>query len=389
MSDVVVIGAGPAGLMAAEVLAGTGLRVTICEAKPSPARKLLMAGKSGLNLTRDESPARFGAHYDAPWLAPILAAFGPAEVMEWARGLGVELFTGTTGRVFPVELKASPLLRAWLGRLEGLGVRLNRRWRWLGWQDGALAFDTPQGPQTLAPDATILALGGASWPRLGSDAAWVPWLAGRGVEIAPFLPANAALSVAWSAHMAPHLGAPLKGIALSAGGKTSRGEVVLGARGIEGGGIYALTPELRAGAALSLDLAPDRSLADIAGRLARPRRHDTTANWLRKALRLDAMKLALLQEWGRPLPAVPDRLAPLIKALPVRHQGLRPIAEAISSAGGITAASLTEGLELRALPGTFAAGEMLDWEAPTGGYLLTACLATARHAAFAAAKKLT
>jgi len=188
--------------------------------------------------------------------------------------------------------------------------------------------------------------------------------------------------------MAPFLGLPLKGVAFSAGGKVSRGEVVLGARGIEGGGIYALTPEVRAGAPLALDLAPDRSLADIAGRLSRPKGKDTTANWLRKSLRLDATKLALLHEWGRPLPAAPDRLARLIKALPVRHQGLRPLSEAISSAGGITAASLTEGLELRALPGVFAAGEMLDWEAPTGGYLLTACLATARHAALAAVRSL-
>jgi len=347
MSDIAVIGAGPAGLMAAEVLARAGHRVTIYEAKPSPARKFLMAGKSGLNFTRDEPPAQFAANYDAPWLAPILSAFGPPEVMAWARGLGIELFTGSTGRVFPVEMKGSPLLRAWLRRLDGLGVQLQRRWRWTGWQGAALR-----------------------------------------VEVAPFRPANMGFTVAWSAHMAPHFGAPVKGAALMAGGRVSRGEFVVSAHGIEGGGVYALSALVRDGAALTLDLTPDRSLAEVAGRLARPRGADTVANWLRKALHLDPLKLALLQEWGRPLPAAPEKLARLIKSLPVHHQGPRPIAEAISSAGGITAASLSEGFELRALPGTYAVGEMLDWEAPTGGYLITACLATARHAALAAATRL-
>ncbi len=383
-----VIGAGPAGLMAAEVLAGAGHRVTICEAKPSPARKLLMAGKSGLNLTRDESAAQFAANFDAEWLAPILASFGPTEVMEWVRGLGVELFTGSTLRVFPVEMKASPLLRAWLRRLDAMGVRLHTRWRWTGWQGDALRFETPEGEQLAQPAATVLALGGASWPRLGSDAAWVPWLAAKGVEIAPFRPANMGFTVAWSPHMAAFFGTPVKGAALAAGGRISRGEFVITARGIEGGGVYTISNLVRDGAPLTLDLAPGRSLAEVAGRLARPRGTDTVANWLRKALHLDPLKLALLQEWGRPLPSAPDRLARLLKALPVRHEGPRPIAEAISSAGGITAASLTDTLELRALPRTYAVGEMLDWEAPTGGYLITACLATARHAATAAATAL-
>jgi uncharacterized flavoprotein (TIGR03862 family) len=385
MGDMAVIGAGPAGLMAAEVMASAGHRVTVYEAKPSPARKLLMAGKSGLNLTRDEPAVAFAANYAAPWLTPIVAGFGPAEVMAWARGLGVELFTGSTGRVFPVEMKASPLLRAWLVRLDGLGVVLRPRWRWTGWQGGALGFDTPAGAQTVTPAATVLALGGASWPRLGSDAAWVPWLAAKGVEFAPFRPANMGFSVSWSGHMAPFFGEPLKGVALIAAGRRSRGECVLTARGIEGGGVYALSGAVRDGAALALDLVPDRSLAEVLGRLSRPRGGDTQANQLRKALHLGPEKLALLNEWGRPLPRRAEQLAPLLKALPVRHDGPRPIAEAISSAGGITAGSLTESLELRALPGTFAAGEMLDWEAPTGGYLLTACLATARHAARAAA----
>ena len=375
MTDALVIGAGPAGLMAAGALAAAGRRVVVCEAKPSPARKFLMAGKAGLNLTRDEPLAAFLAQYDAGWLAPILADFGPGEVMDWARGLGQEVFTGSSGRVFPVAMKASPLLRAWLSRLAAAGVELRTRWRWAGFEDAGFAFDTPHGRQVLHPAVTILALGGASWPRLGSDAAWVPWLAARGVAIAPFRPANMGFTVDWSDHMARHFGAPVKGVALVAGGQRERGEFVLSARGIEGGGVYAVSRAVREGAALTLDLAPDRSLSEVTGRLAKGSGKETMANWLRKALKLDPVKIALLQEWGRPLPKG-DRLARLVKALPVRHGGPRPIAEAISSAGGIAREAQTEALELRALPGVFAAGEMLDWEAPTGGYLLTACLAT-------------
>ncbi|MBC7139361.1 MAG: TIGR03862 family flavoprotein [Defluviimonas sp.] len=387
MTDALVIGAGPAGLMAAEALAAAGRRVLVAEAKPSPARKLLMAGKSGLNITHDDPAAVFAAHYSAGWLAPILAGFGPAGVMDWCRGLGQEVFTGSSGRVFPEAMKASPLLRAWLRRLEAGGAVLRTRWRWTGWQDGALAFDTPQGPHLERPAVTVLALGGASWPRLGSDAAWVPWLQARGVPVAPFRPANMGFGVDWSDRMAPLFGRPVKDVALLAGERRERGEFVLSARGIEGGGVYAVSALVRDGAPLALDLAPARSLAEVAGRLARPRGKDSTANWLRKALRLDPVKIALLHEWGRPLPADPARLARLVKALPVRHTGPRPIAEAISSAGGIRREALTDGLELTALPGVFACGEMLDWEAPTGGYLLTACLATGLHAGRAAAAR--
>jgi len=385
MTDVLVIGAGPAGLMAAEALAAAGRKVTVCEARPSPARKLLMAGKSGLNLTRDEAPAAFVGQYDAPWLAPILAAFGPAEVITWAQGLGQPIFTGTTGRVFPVAMKASPLLRAWLARLAGQGVELRSRWRWAGFGDGGLAFETPEGQAMLDPAVTVLALGGASWPWLGSDAAWVPWLAQRGVTVNPFKPANMGLSATWSDRMARHFGSPVKGAALVAGGRRERGEFVVSARGIEGGGVYAVSRAVREGAVLTLDLAPGRSLAEVAGRLAGGPGKQTQSNRLRKALKLDPVKIALLHEWGRPLPEG-DALARLIKALPVRHEGPRPIAEAISSAGGIARDSLTEDLELTALPGVFAAGEMLDWEAPTGGYLMTACLATGLHAGRAAAR---
>lgn len=386
MTDALVIGAGPAGLMAAEALASAGRRVVICEGKPSPARKFLMAGKSGLNLTKDEPLPAFCGQFDADWLRPVLEAFGPEAVLDWARGLGQEVFTGSSGRVFPVEMKASPLLRAWLARLGQAGVELRTRWRWVGFEDAGFAFDMPEGRRVLRPAVTVLALGGASWPRLGSDAAWVPWLAARGVGIAPFRPANMGFRVEWSAPMERFFGQPVKGAALIAGERVERGEFVISARGIEGGGVYAVSRAVREGAELRLDLLPGRSPVEVAGRLAKGPGKDTVANWLRKAFKLDPVRIALLQEWGRPLPKG-DGLARLIKALPVRHCGPRPLDEAISSAGGITRESLTEGLELKALPGVFAIGEMLDWEAPTGGYLLTACLATGIWAGRAASAR--
>lgn len=388
MAETVVIGAGPTGLMAAETLAEAGHHVIVAEAKPSAGRKFLMAGKSGLNLTRDEPLPAFLTAYGTDWLEPMLRAFGPEQAMDWARGLGQEVFTGSTGRVFPVAMKGSPLLRAWLGRLSGRGVVLRTRWRWIGWEGDALAFETPDGLRRLTPQATILALGGASWPRLGSDAVWVPWLAQRGVGVAPFRPANMGFSVRWSAPMQRHFGAPVKGAALMAGAQVSRGEFVVTARGIEGGGVYAVSAAVRDGAPLFLDLLPNLSLAEVAGRLAAPPGKQSLPNRLRKALRLDPLRIALLQEWGRP-PGDGAALARRIKHLPVRHSGPRPIAEAISSAGGITRDSLTEDLELRALPGVFACGEMLDWEAPTGGYLLTGCMATGLWAGKAAARALT
>lgn len=370
--------------MAAETLVAAGVQVRVLEAKASPARKFLMAGKSGLNLTKDEPLAVFAARYDSDWLAPLLADFGPEQVRNWAEGLGASLFTGSTGRVFPVAMKASPLLRAWLALLDAAGVDLRRRWRWTGFDGDTLVFDTPQGSRRICPRATVLALGGASWSRLGSDAAWVPWLTGKGVEIAPFAASNVGLRVAWSPHMATHFGRPVKGIALFADGQSSRGELVISAAGLEGGGIYALSAALRDGAAFTIDLLPDRGAEHLTGALAR-RGKDSLANHLRKALHLSPAKIALLQEWGRPLPADPRALATLLKSLPVRHQGPRLMDEAISTAGGIAHNALTETLELRAVPGVFACGEMLDWDAPTGGYLLTACLATGRHAGAAAA----
>ncbi len=391
MKQALVIGAGPAGLMAAEMLADAGVAVTLAEARPSAGRKLLMAGKSGLNLTRDEPFDDFLARYGdaADWLRPILADFDNRAVQEWARALGQDLFTGSTGRVFPKAMKASPLLRAWLARLGAKGVVLHRRWYWRGWQDDALLFDTAEGRQTIHADATVLALGGASWSRLGSDGRWADILAARGVEVTPFQPANAGLGVDWSDHMHRYFGQPVKAVALHAGGQISRGEWVISARGIEGGGIYTLTPQIRQGEALTLDLLPDIPAAEVTRRLSRPRGKASLANHLRKTLRLDPVRLALLNEFARPLPADNTALAGLLKALPIRHAGLRPLDEAISTAGGVARHALTPELMLRAVPDIWCAGEMLDWEAPTGGYLLTACLATGRWAGLAAARRLT
>jgi len=381
-----VIGAGPAGLMAAERIAADGWPVIVAEAKPSIGRKFLMAGKSGLNLTHAGPFDRFLAAYAeaAGWLAPMLRTFGPDDVAGWSRGLGQEVFTGSSGRVFPEAMKASPLLRAWAARLTANGVSVRTRWRWQGWDGPACRFDTPDGPRRVLADATVLALGGASWARLGSDGAWAGPLRDAGIDVAPFAPANVGLAVDWSAHMARHFGQPVKGTALHAGKLVSRGEFVVSARGLEGGGVYAISRAAREGAPVTLDLAPDRSAEDVAARLATGPKQ-SVANRLRRALRLDPVRMAVLQEWARPLPPEPGRLALLVKSLPVRHAGLRPLDEAISTAGGITRAALTEDLMLRARPGVFCAGEMLDWEAPTGGYLLTACFATGRAAGAAAA----
>ncbi|WP_116133579.1 TIGR03862 family flavoprotein [Tropicimonas sp. IMCC34043] len=384
-----IVGAGPAGLMAAEALAAAGHSVVVTEAKPSPARKLLMAGKSGLNITRDEPYDRFlGAYGEAAdWLAPMLAAFGPAEVQDWMRGLGQEVFTGSTGRVFPAAMKASPLLRAWLRRLDQGGVSLRSRWRWQGWDGQASVFDTPEGPRRIEARATVLALGGSSWARLGSDGAWAATLAGAGVPLDPFQPSNVGLMVDWSPHMARFFGTPVKGVALRAEGRRHRGEFVVSARGIEGGGIYAISRAAREGQPIEIDLSPDITAARVAERLARPRGKLSLSNHLRRTLGLDPVKIALLREFGAPLPASAD-LAARIKALPLRHNGPRPLDEAISTAGGVRRDGVDEDLMLRARPGCFAAGEMLAWDAPTGGYLLTACLATGLWAGRAAATRL-
>lgn len=381
-----VVGAGPAGLMAAGALARAGRRVVVAEAKPSVGRKLLMAGKSGLNLTKDEPLDAFLSAYAgsaAPLVQDAVARFGPEAVADWARGLGQAVFTGSSGRVFPEAMKASPLLRAWLGQLSALDVEIRTRWRWGGFEGTGFAFDTPEGRIVVHPEVCVLALGGASWARLGSDGAWAPWLADAGVALAPFQPANAGLAVDWSDHMAKHFGAPVKVARLLAGDTHLRGEFVISARGLEGSAIYAVSRAVREGAELALDLCPDWSEDEVASRLARPRGKATVAAHLRKVLRLDPARLALLMEFGRPLPEG-AALAALVKALPVRHAGLRPLDEAISTAGGVAAEAL-DGFMLKSHPGVFVAGEMLDWEAPTGGYLLTACLATGLAAGAAAA----
>lgn len=378
MSDALVIGAGPAGLMAAEMLVDAGLSVTVVDQKPSVGRKFLMAGKSGLNLTKDEPEEVFWGAFKAPWLMPALSKFGPVEVMAWAEDLGQNIFTGSSGRVFPKAMKSSPLFRAWMVRLNGKGVKFQTRWRWTGWNGDASGFDTPEGAVELTPRVTVLAMGGASWRRLGSDGAWAAQF--EAADLALFKPANMGFVVEWSDHMDPYLGAPLKNIAFCAGETPVRGEAVISSRGLEGGGIYAVSGAVRDGARLTLDLLPDFSVEEIEKRLLRRRGKASWSNHLRKNLKLGPVKMALLQEFARPLPQASGAMAVLIKAMPVPHKGPRPIDEAISTAGGIAQDALDRNLMLRARPGVFAAGEMLDWEAPTGGYLITGCLATGRWA---------
>jgi uncharacterized flavoprotein (TIGR03862 family) len=379
--EVLIIGSGPAGLMAAEDLSGRGHRVVIAESKASPARKLLMAGKSGLNITKVEPLADFTAAYQeaADWLAPMLAAFGPQDVMDWAEGLGSSVFTGTSGRAFPAEMKASRLLRTWLTRLAARGAQLRTRWRWVGWEDGVSVFDTPDGRRRVRAQATVLAMGGASWARLGSDGAWTVPLAEAGVRLDPFAPANVGVNVNWTAHMDKHFGAPVKAVALVTGDRAQRGEFVITRHGLEGGGIYAISRAVREGQDIVIDLVPGLTVAQVRLRLEKPRGRQSMSNHLRRTLGLDPVKIALVHEFLGPLPPLDD-LAPILKALPLRHDGTRPMDEAISVAGGVQLGALDDTLMLTERPGTFCCGEMIGWEAPTGGYLLTACLATGRTA---------
>ncbi|MBO9465719.1 TIGR03862 family flavoprotein [Tropicibacter sp. R15_0] len=390
MSKALIIGGGPAGLMAAEMLLDGGHQVVLAEAKPTLARKFLMAGKSGLNLSKMEVFEQFLAAYraDAEPLRPMLQAFGPEDARAWAEALGQEMFTGSTGRLFPKVMKASPLLRAWITRLSNKGLEINLRWRWTDWQDGAFHFDTPDGSQVLTPDVTILALGGASWARLGSDGTWTRQFVRNGLKITPFAPSNAGLLVDWSPYMAKHFGSPIKNALFRSGDMENRGEAVISSKGLEGGGIYPLSPALRSGSTLHIDLFPHLSTAELQKRLEKPRGKQSLSNVLRKTLKIPPATWALISEVARPLPSAPSELTDLLKNLPLPHQGLRHLDEAISTTGGVPWASLTPELMLKDRPGLFCAGEMVDWDAPTGGYLLTACLAMGRWAGLHASQFL-
>jgi uncharacterized flavoprotein (TIGR03862 family) len=394
--SVVIIGGGPAGLMAAEVASRAGLPVHLYDAMPSVGRKFLLAGKGGLNLTHSEPYPDFLARYGSrrEQIAPLLDTFGPDDLRAWAADLGVETFVGTSGRVFPTEMKAAPLLRAWLHRLREAGVVFHVGHRWLGWDgDGSLRFATRNGEICVQAEATVLALGGGSWPKLGSDGGWVPLLAARGVSIAPLRPANCGFDVAWTEHFRSRFeGQPVKPAAIhftDAAGRdyAQQGEFIVTASGVEGSLIYALSAPIRdtieatGRAVIHLDLAPDWSEERLVERLSQPRGKRSVSNHLKRAVNLDGVKTGLLWEYlDRAIFDDPQRLAGAIKGLPIPLVAPRPLAEAISTAGGIPFEALDEHLMLRALPGVFAAGEMLDWEAPTGGYLLTASFASGRAA---------
>jgi uncharacterized flavoprotein (TIGR03862 family) len=395
-----VIGGGPAGLMAAETLITAGVEVDVYDAMPSVGRKFLLAGKGGLNITHAEPAEKFLTRYGSrqAQLAPLLQSFGAQQLRDWVHGLGIATFTGTSQRVFPKEMKAAPLLRAWLHRLRSAGARIHVRHRWVGWaEDGGLRFAAPAGEQIVRADCTVLALGGGSWSRLGSDGAWVPLLAARGVAVAPLQPANCGFEIAWSTHFRERFaGQPVKAVAASFTDATGiahkrNGELMISAYGIEGSLVYALSAPLRdtiaaqGSVTLQLDLAPDKDLTRVTAEVAHPRGSRSLSSHLQGRLGIKGVKAGLLREV---LTAAemhePQRLAATIKTLPLRLTAARPLDEAISSAGGLPFEALDERLMIKTLPGVFCAGEMLDWEAPTGGYLLTACFAGGRAAGMGA-----
>lgn len=398
--SVAIIGGGPAGLMAAEVLSLGGVQVDLYDAMPSVGRKFLLAGKGGMNITHSEPLEPFLSRYGArgEQIAPLLDAFGPQALCDWVHGLGINTFVGTSGRVFPTDMKAAPLLRAWLHRLREAGVRFHMRHRWCGWHDdGSLRFQSPTGEQKIPADAVLLALGGGSWARLGSDGTWAPLLQKRGVAVAALRPANCGFDVGWSEYFSTRFaGHPVKSVVLhhiNASGDTQRkqGDFIVTASGVEGSAIYALSARLRdqidtAGVAiLHIDLLPGMELDRVMAEIARPRGSRSMASHLQSRLGIKGVKAGLLRELVAAEDyANPAQLGAAIKSLPVKLTAPRPIDEAISSAGGVAFESLNEQLMIRALPGVFCAGEMLDWEAPTGGYLLTACFASGRAAGLGA-----
>lgn len=385
--SVAIIGGGPAGLMAAEVVSAQGVQVDVYDSMPSVGRKLLMAGKSGLNITHSDPFEVFVAKYGKrrAQIEPLLKNFGANELRAWVHGFGIETFIGTSGRVFPVGMKASPLLRAWLRKLDAAGVKFHVRHKWLGCnQDKSLKFLTPDGEKAVHADAVVLALGGGSWSRLGSDGAWVPWLEQAGAKVEALRPSNCGFDVAWSPHFREKFdGHPVKSVVLSFGEFRQQGEFIITKEGVEGGLIYTASAMLRdeieanGEAVMYLDLKPDRTLEWLKEKLARPRGKRSLATYLEKSLGIHGVKAGLLREFVSKDDFMnSERLAELIKALPVPLVAPRPLDEAISSAGGVTFESLDEHLMLRTMPGVFCAGEMLDWEAPTGGYLLTACFSS-------------
>ncbi len=398
--SVAVIGVGPAGLMAAEVMLQGGARVDLFDAMPSAGRKFLVAGRGGLNLTHSESLDQFLDHYGSKrlQLEPMLKNFGPEQVRAWAGGLGIKTFVGTSGRVFPVGMKTAPILHAWLERLRLAGATFHLRHKWLGWDsDGSLCFESPAGEISIQADALVLALGGGSWPQTGSTGTWIPLLTGRGVPVAPLRPSNCGFDVAWSGHFRTRFaGNPLKSVVLSFKNKQGhafqhRGEFIITETGVEGSLIYACSALLRdeietnGKAIIRLDLAPGWTHERLVGRLSRPRGSRSTASHLEKSAGLRGVKAGLLWEFVPKLDfADPEKLASAIKDLPIPLLAARPLEEAISSAGGVLFEALDEHLMIRLLPGIFCAGEMLDWEAPTGGYLLTACFASGRIAGLGA-----
>ncbi|WP_406854117.1 TIGR03862 family flavoprotein [Alsobacter sp. KACC 23698] len=399
---VAIVGGGPAGLMAAETIAtGAAGRVvvTVYDHMPSLGRKFLLAGRGGLNLTHGEPMDAFAERYReaAPHLRPMLDAFPPDALRAWADALGQHTFVGSSGRVFPKAMKASPLLRAWLRRLDGLGVRVALRHRWTGWDEaGRLRFEGPDGVVAVAADATVLALGGASWPKLGSDGGWTGLLAAKDVAIAPLRAANSGFDVAWTDLFRERFqGEPLKGAAFTVGRRRLKGEAVISRHGIEGGAVYALSAELRAEieargeAALWLDLRPDVRAEQLAERAAAMKPGQSMANVLRKAMGVSPVGAGLLREaFGPDLPREPLKLAQAVKGCRLRITGVRPLDRAISTAGGVAFEEVDEALMLKRLPGVFVAGEMLDWEAPTGGYLLQACFSSGVAAGQGALQRL-
>jgi uncharacterized flavoprotein (TIGR03862 family) len=387
----IVIGGGPAGLMAAEVLSQRGVKVDVYDSMSSLGRKFLLAGKGGLNLTHSEPFEKFITRYGnrRDKIEPLLKEFGADELREWARGLGIETFVGTSGRVFPVEMKASPLLRAWLKRLSEAGVQFHLRHKWKGWNvDKSLKFETPDGGKIIKADVVILALGGGSWARLGSDGEWTGELRQIGAEVAALRPSNCGFDVSWSDHLrAKFDGSPLKSVALSFGEFQRQGEFIITKEGVEGSLIYAASAlirdeiEAKGGAVIHLDLAPDKTQEQLIEKLSKPRGSRSMASHLEKTLGLKGVKVSLLHEYvSKDDFSNVEKLAAFIKALPIPIVAPRPLDEAISSAGGVMFESLDKSLMLKAAPGVFCAGEMLDWEAPTGGYLLTACFSSG-HAA--------